>query len=77
MNDKIDFAAGFALPRRDRILTGGGWLRDLALALAIAVTSSLLGTIGDAHPQQRPIQQSADTGSPAPIGPAVTKSTAK
>jgi hypothetical protein len=77
VNNKIDFATIFALPRRDRIPTGGGWLRDLAPALAIVVASSLLGMIGDAHPQQRPIQQSADTGSPAPIGPAVTKSTAK
>jgi hypothetical protein len=75
VNNKVDFAAGFALPRPDRISIGG--LRDLALALAIAVASSLLGMIGDAHPQQRPIQQSADTGGPAPIGPAVTQSTAK
>jgi hypothetical protein len=77
VKNNSDFATGFAWRRPDTISKGGSWLRDLALTLAVAVASSLFCLVGDAHTQQRPIQQSATTGGPAPVGPSVTESTAK
>jgi pilus assembly protein CpaC len=57
VNNKNEYAAGFDLRRQDRKPGGsGGWLRDLAIALAIAVAATLLCLVGDAHAQQRTIQ---------------------
>jgi pilus assembly protein CpaC len=53
-----EIAAGFAWRRTDR--TTGGWLRDLAIALGLALAASLLCMIGDAHAQQRVIQISGN-----------------
>ena len=53
MNNKNEYAAGFDLRRQDRKPGGsGGWLRDLAIALAIAVAATLLCLVGDAHAQR-------------------------
>ena len=38
----------------------GSWLRDLAIALAIALAASLLCMVGDAHAQERVIQISGN-----------------
>jgi pilus assembly protein CpaC len=54
-----EIAAGFAWRRTDR--TTGGWLRDLAIALGLALAASLLCMIGDAHAQQRVIQISGNS----------------
>jgi len=56
VNNKNEFAAGFSWRRSDRTEERGGWLRDLAIALAIAVAASLLCMAGDVHAQQRTIQ---------------------
>ncbi len=56
VNKKNEFAAGFAWRRADRTKTAGGWLRDLALALAIAIAAGLLGMIGNAHAQDRALK---------------------
>jgi pilus assembly protein CpaC len=47
---------GFGWRSADRTTKRGGWLRDLAIALAIALAASILGMIGDAHAQSRSIQ---------------------
>ena len=51
MSDQNGYIAGFAWRRAQKRDTGG-WLRDLALALAIAVLAGMLCTISDAHAQQ-------------------------
>jgi pilus assembly protein CpaC len=57
VNNNNDFAAGFALRRQDRKPeASGGWLRDGAIALAIAVAAALACMVGDAHAQARVIQ---------------------
>ena len=45
-------AAGFAWRRAGRAVNIGAWLRDLAIALAVAVAVSLIGMMADAHAQQ-------------------------
>jgi pilus assembly protein CpaC len=47
-----DYAAGFAWRRADRSNGAGNWLRDLGIALAIALAASMLCMIGDAHAQK-------------------------
>ena len=47
-NKQNEFAAGFSW-RRDRTSGAGGWLRDLAIALAVALTAAILGFAVDAH----------------------------
>ncbi len=61
MNNKNQYAAGFSWRRSDRTAERGGWLRDLAIALAIAVAASLLCMVGDAYAQQRTIQISGNS----------------
>ncbi|MEI7804463.1 MAG: type II and III secretion system protein family protein [Hyphomicrobiales bacterium] len=61
MNNNNDYAAreaceGFAWRRPDGNSKRGSWLRDLAMALAIALAASLLCVIGDAHAQYKTIQ---------------------
>ena len=54
MNNKNEFAAGFAWRRSD--MTAGCWLRDLAVALAAALAMALLFMAGDAYAQDHIIQ---------------------
>ena len=60
MNNKNEFAAGFAWRRSDRITERGNWLRDMAIALAVALAATLLFVAGDAHAQDRIIQISGN-----------------
>jgi pilus assembly protein CpaC len=47
-----EYASGFAWRRSDTRPVRGGWLRDLAVALGIALAASLLCMAGDAHAQK-------------------------
>jgi len=60
VNNKNEFVAGFAWRRSDRATDGGGWLRDLAIALVIALAATLLVVAGDARAQERIIQISGN-----------------
>jgi pilus assembly protein CpaC len=60
VNNKNEFAVGFAWRRSDRTTGAGCWLRDLAIALAIALAATLLFVAGDAHAQDRIIQISGN-----------------
>jgi len=60
VNNKNEFAAGFAWRRSDRITERGNWLRDMAIALAVALAATLLFVAGDAHAQDRIIQISGN-----------------
>ena len=60
MNNKNEFVAGFAWRRSDRTTERGNWLRDLAIALAVALAATLLFVAGDAHAQDRIIQISGN-----------------
>jgi pilus assembly protein CpaC len=60
VNNKNEFAAGFAWRRSDRTAKRGNWLRDLAIALAVALATTLLFVAGDAHAQDRIIQISGN-----------------
>src|SRR5580765_4926844 len=53
-------SASFSWRTADRATKGGNWLRDLAIALAIALAASILGMIGDAYAQSRSIQISGN-----------------
>ena len=56
-NNNSEYAVGFSWRRADRSGARGSWLRDMAVALAIALgvalAATLLLTIGDAHAQTR------------------------
>lgn len=54
-NNKDECAAGFRWRRTDRT-TAGGWLRDLAIALAVTLLLALAGMIGSAYAQERVVQ---------------------
>ncbi len=56
MNNKNEFAAGFAWRRSDRTTVAGAWLRDLAIALGVALAATFLAMAGDARAQDRIIQ---------------------
>jgi len=47
--------AGFCWRSTDRATKRGSWLRDLAIALGIALVASIFGLIGDAYAQSRSI----------------------
>lgn len=49
MRNDNDMAAGFAWRRPETTVRRGGWLRDLAIALAVALTALLLGMAGNAY----------------------------
>ena len=51
MNNNNDSAAGFTWRRPDRTAKNGGWLRDIALALALALLVALLAVVGEARAQ--------------------------
>jgi pilus assembly protein CpaC len=55
VNNNNEYAAGFSW-RRDRTAARGSWLRDIAIALAIALIAALLGMAGEANAQQRAIR---------------------
>ena len=61
VNNKNEYAAGFAWRRSDRITKRGSWLRDLVVALATALAATLLFMAGDAYAQDRVIQISGNT----------------
>jgi pilus assembly protein CpaC len=56
VNKHNEISAGFRWPTADRTTERGNWLRDLLIALAIALAASILGMIGDAYAQGRAIQ---------------------
>jgi pilus assembly protein CpaC len=60
VNNKNEFAVGFAWRRADRTTGAGCWLRDLAMALGGALAASLLFVAGDAYAQDRIIQISGN-----------------
>src|SRR5215467_10046276 len=64
-------SAGFSWRTVDRAKKHGNWLRDLVIALAIALAASILGMIGDAYAQTKSIQISGNNRSvmvTVPIG---------
>ena len=61
MNNKNEFVAGFAWRRSDRAIKRGCWLRDLAIALAVALAAAFLLMAGDASAQDRVIQISGSS----------------
>ena len=56
MKHNNEFVAGFAWRRSNKIAGAGNWLRDLAVAMAIAVAATLLFMAGDAYAQDRIVQ---------------------
>ena len=52
MKNNNELAAGFIWRRTDRTVDGGNWLRDMALALGVALAVLLLGMLGEAYAQQ-------------------------
>jgi pilus assembly protein CpaC len=48
-NNETEYAAGFSWRHADRSAERGGWLRDFAIALLVALAASLLCIVGDAH----------------------------
>jgi pilus assembly protein CpaC len=60
VNKHNEINVGFHWRTADRTSKRGNWLRDLAIALAIAIAASILGMIGDAHAQSRSIQISGN-----------------
>ena len=60
MNKYNDISVGFSWRSADRTTKRSSWLRDLAIALAIALAASILGMIGDAYAQSRSIQISGN-----------------
>ncbi len=73
MNKYNETNVGFGWRSADRTTKRGSWLRDLAIALAIALAASILGMIGDAYAQSRSIQISGNNRTAmvtVPIGKA-------
>ncbi len=60
MNKHNEISAGFRWPTADRTTERGNWLRDLLIALAVALAASILGMVGDAYAQGRAIQISGN-----------------
>ena len=61
MNNKNEFAVGFAWRHLDRVTERGNWLRDLAVALLDAMITTLLFMAGNAYAQDRVIQITGNT----------------
>ena len=61
MNKHNEISVGFRWRSEDRTTKRGNWLRDLAIALAIAMAASILAMVGDAYAQSRSIQISGNT----------------
>jgi pilus assembly protein CpaC len=60
VNKHNEISAGFRWPTADRTTERGNWLRDLLIALAVALAASILGMVGDAYAQGRAIQISGN-----------------
>ena len=60
MNKHREINVGFRWRSEDRTTKRGNWLRDLAIALAIAMAASILAMVGDAYAQSRSIQISGN-----------------
>jgi len=60
VNNKNEFAVGFAWRHLDRVTERGNWLRDLAIALLAAMITTLLFMAGNAYAQDRVIQISGN-----------------
>jgi pilus assembly protein CpaC len=60
VNKHNKISAGFRWRTTDGTTKRGSWLRDLAIALAIALAATILGLIGDAYAQSRTIQISGN-----------------
>jgi len=60
VNKHNETNAGFSWRTVDRAKKHGNWLRDLVIALAIALAVSILGMIGDAYAQGKSIQISGN-----------------
>ena len=56
MNNNNECAAGFSWRRPDRKPVHGAWLRDVAIALGVALAAAWLLMIGDAHAQDRVVR---------------------
>jgi len=56
VNKHNEIHAGFSWRRSDRATKRGSWVRDLAVALAVALAASILGWVGDAYAQSKIIQ---------------------
>ena len=65
MNKHNDFGVGFGWRSADRATKRGSWLRDLMIALAIALAASILGMIGEAHAAESRTIQIAATIAPS------------
>jgi pilus assembly protein CpaC len=52
--------AGFSWRTADRATKNGNWLRDLIIALAVALAATILGMVGDAYAQGKSIQISGN-----------------
>jgi pilus assembly protein CpaC len=61
VNNNNEYAAGFACRHSDRTTSRGNWLRDLAIALVVALAATLLLMAGDAYAQDRVIQIAGNT----------------
>lgn len=60
MNKHSKTNAGFSWQTVDRAKKHGNWLRDLVIALVIALAASILGMVGDAYAQSKSIQISGN-----------------
>jgi pilus assembly protein CpaC len=60
VNKHNEISVGFRWRSADRTTKRGNWLRDLAIALAIAMAASIFGMIGEAYAQSRSIQISGN-----------------
>lgn len=60
MNKHNDIGVGLSWRSADRTTKRSSWLRDLAIALAIALAAAILGMIGDAYAQSRSNQISGN-----------------
>jgi len=61
VNHKGEYAAGFTWRCPNRTTGRGGWLRDVAIALGVALAAMLLFMAGNAYAQDRVIQISGNT----------------
>lgn len=60
MSDNTESITGFHWQKLDRATMGVNWLRDMAVALLVALFASLLWMAGDAHAQPRTIKISGN-----------------
>jgi hypothetical protein len=64
VNNKDSVAAGLAWQRSESVATDGDLLRELVLALIVAVASSFLFMIGNAYSNPRPSTKITSMDSP-------------